>query len=366
MINKNETYGLDSHCLEILNEYREKKHNFEILKPLVLERIKSCLQQNGIFVTAIEGRVKEIDSLAGKLERKGSKYSSLNDVTDILGARVITIYDDDVDKIAALIENMFTIDWKNSVDKRKLHQIDSFGYSSLHYICKIPKQLYSDPANPSLNEYSFEIQIRTTLQHVWSSIVHDTGYKYAIELPDEYFRTLNILAGMLELVDNEFSRIRTALNVHRRQLYSLVESGKLDDVPLNEQTFKKYMEIKPFESLNQRIAAINQAEIMEVSLMEYVPILKMIGMKTLGDVERMKKDYGHYAYELARHRIGNTDLDIMTSIIGIQNLCIVYTLHCGKSKEKLVQLLDAIRGKSDKNLAEADHIYELVNELSSL
>ncbi len=366
MTNRNETYGLDSHSLGILNQYRDQKPFFEILKQLVLKKIKFCLGQNGIMVTAVEGRIKNEASLAGKLERKGSKYKNLDDITDILGTRIITLYDDDVDKIAALIENLFVIDWKNSVDKRKIHQLDRFGYSSLHYICKLPKQLYFDAEHPQLNECSFEIQIRTTLQHVWSAIEHDIGYKSGVDVPDEYLRTLHILAGMLEMVDNEFSRIRTSLNAYSRQLFSLVESGKLDDVPLDEQTFKKYLELKPFNKLNQRIAAINQAEIMEISLMSYVPILKMIGLKTLGDVEQMKKDCGNYAYELARHHIGNTDLDIVTSIIGIQNLCIVYTLRKGNSKDELVNLLNAIHGNSDKNVAEAEHIYELVNQLSSL
>src|SRR5574344_68889 len=114
MTNRNETYGLDSHSLEILNQYRDQKPFFEILKQLVLKKIKFCLGQNGIMVTAVEGRIKNEASLAGKLERKGSKYKNLDDITDILGTRIITLYDDDVDKIAALIENLFVIDWKNT------------------------------------------------------------------------------------------------------------------------------------------------------------------------------------------------------------------------------------------------------------
>ena len=366
MSEKPENYGMNEHCSKILDEYRELKTDFTTIKKLVLESITECMKHNGIQVTAIEGRVKEEDSMAGKLERKGYKYSSISDITDILGIRIITLYDDDVDKIAALMENLFEIDWKNSVDKRKIHQLDSFGYSSLHYICKIPKPLYYDAEHPEINNCSFEIQIRSTLQHIWSAIEHDIGYKGGVDIPDEYLRTLHILAGMLELADNEFSRIRTSLNAYSRKIYELVKSGKLDEVPLNEQTYRKYLELKPFDNLNKRIAAINQAEIMEVSLLSYLPILKMIGLNTLGDVEKMKKEYSDYAYELARHHIGNTDLDIVTSIIGIQNLCIVYTLRLYKDKERLVQLLDTIRGRSVNNIIEADHIYKLVNELSLL
>ena len=43
MTNRNETYGLDSHSLGILNQYRDQKPFFEILKQLVLTKIKFCL-----------------------------------------------------------------------------------------------------------------------------------------------------------------------------------------------------------------------------------------------------------------------------------------------------------------------------------
>lgn len=366
MDEKKENYGLDPHCSEILDTYRARRSTFQTLKDVVLKEITTCLKQNGMQVTAIEGRVKAEDSLAGKLALKGYKYASLDDIIDILGTRVITLYDDDVDKIAALIENLFDIDWKNSVDKRKLHQLDSFGYSSLHYICKVPKTLYSDAEHPELNTFSFEIQIRTTLQHVWSAIEHDIGYKSGFDIPDEYLRTLNILAGMLEMIDTEFSRIRTSLNDYSRKIFGLVASGRLDEVPLDENAFRQYLELRPFDKLNQRIAAINQAEIVEVSLMSYFPVLKNMGMKTLGDIESMKKDCAGDAYELARHHIGNTDLDIVTSIVGIQNLCMVSILRQGKGKAGLVEFLDATRGISDNNMEEAEHIAKLVDGLSSL
>lgn len=366
MAEQMENYGLDEHCLTILNEYREKKSCFQILKTTVLELFNNCLKQNGIQVTAIEGRVKEEKSLAGKLAKKGYKYNSLTDVTDILGTRIITLYEDDVDKIAAIVENMFVMDWKNSVDKRKLHQLDSFGYSSLHYICKIPESLFYDDAHKEINSLSFEIQIRTTLQHVWSAIEHDIGYKSGIDIPKEYLRTLNILAGMLEMVDNEFSRIRTSLNAYSRQLFSLVSSGQLDEVPLNEQTFEKYLELKPFDKLNQRIAAINQAEIMDIPLTSYTAVLQNLGLKTLGDVLRMNKVCCDDAYELARHKIGNTDLDIMSSSVGLQNLCIIYLLRQGKGEKELVELFDEIKGLSDKNVRDAEQIMELVRDLSFL
>ena len=113
---------MDLHSELILEEYRESLPVFKQMEEEVLSMLKDVLARNGIVVTAIEARVKTEESLSGKLALKGSKYTTLSDITDILGARIVTFYTDDVDRIAAIAEQLFDIDWDNSVDKRKLHQ----------------------------------------------------------------------------------------------------------------------------------------------------------------------------------------------------------------------------------------------------
>lgn len=44
----------------------------------------------------------------------------------------MTFFTDDVDKVAAVVKELFRVDWKNSVDKRKRLDLTSFGYNSLH------------------------------------------------------------------------------------------------------------------------------------------------------------------------------------------------------------------------------------------
>ena len=69
---------------------------------------------------------------------------------------------------------------------------------------------------------------------------HDTGYKSGVEIPRRYMREMSRLAGMLELVDDEFSKIRTELSDYRRSVKALVASGNLEDVPLDGDSFKSY------------------------------------------------------------------------------------------------------------------------------
>ena len=344
--------GLDFHCQLLLDEYREALPTLQKMQEDVMERLHKALEHNKLAVTTVESRVKTEQSLAGKLALKGAKYTTLSDITDLVGARIVTYYTDDVDRIAALAEQLFEIDWNNSVDKRRLHQLDSFGYNSLHYICRIPGY-----------DFRFELQLRTTLQHAWAAINHDTGYKSGVEIPREYMRRMNRLAGMLEMADDEFSRIRLEINDYRRRVQTLVANGKLDDVLLDGDTFRSYLQARPLDALNKRIAAINQAEIQEVPLIRYLRVLLALQCKTLGDVERLFRKYEEDAYRLARHQLGNTDLDIISSSVGIQNICIVCILATGGGKIGLVRLFDVLNGHNSQNDALAELTFEQAKNL---
>jgi ppGpp synthetase/RelA/SpoT-type nucleotidyltranferase len=328
-----------------------------------MDQLGALVKQSGIEVNSMESRIKGEASLAGKLQRKGHKYTSLLDITDIFGARIITFYNEDVDRIASMAEVLFEIDWSNSVDKRQMHEFDSFGYNSLHYICRLPKSLYFDPEMPELNQVRFELQMRTALQHVWSAIQHDIGYKSEIETPMEYHRNLSRLAGMLELADNEFSRIRNAIADYRRRAQSLVQSGRFEEVPLDGDTFRSYLDKRPFDKLNHKIAAITQAELHDGPIDRYLKVLKTMGLHTLSDVEQMIRDNFEDAYQLALFQLGSTDIDILSETIGLQNLCIVGILKSGWGRQGIWQMFTEVNGTSANSDAMADIIMEQARRL---
>ncbi|MBQ2188157.1 MAG: hypothetical protein II401_06320 [Bacteroidales bacterium] len=349
---------LDMHCEMILDEYRKKQPVFEKLRSIVTERLQQSLDENNIIVAGIDSRIKTEESLTGKLELKGYKYHSLDDITDILGLRVITFFSDDVDVIAAIAEKLFEIDWDNTVDKRKMLEIDRFGYMSLHYICRLPKSLYDDPAMPELNKIRFEIQMRSTLQHVWASIQHDMGYKTDVEIPREYQRSMTRLAGILELADEQFSQIRKDITEYRRKVQSLVASGNFDEVPFNGDTFRSFIALDPFRRLVEKMANINHAEVYDDSLMPYFNVLLMLKMETIGDVVRMRNEYSDSAYQLALVQLAGTGLDILASSVALQNLCIVYILKKGFGEAGLVRMFDTLYGKNDYNVQTAERIFK--------
>lgn len=356
--------SLDLHCEMILDEYRERRALHERLQEVVTQTLHRIVEDNHLYVTAIESRIKTEKSLSGKLELKGHKYATLDDITDILGCRIITFYTDEVDKIAALVEKTFEVDWDNSVDKRKLLDLDRFGYMSLHYICRLPAAICSDPEHPELNQIRFEIQMRTALQHVWATINHDMGYKTDIEIPREHLRNMNRIAGMLELADEQFSRIRMAITDYRRNVQSLVADGDFDSVPLDGDTFRSYLELDPFRHLAKRIAIINQAEVFDDNLMPYLQVLLSLGFHTLGDVERLLRNSSDDAYQLALHQMSGTDLDIIALSVTLQNLCCVHVLRQGSGVLGLEYIFNALGGNAEANHARAARIYEQASKIN--
>lgn len=344
-------FTLDTHAEELLVQYYEQIPRLVKLQETAYTLLDQIIRQQGIYITAIERRLKSVESLKGKLELKGGKYARLEDITDLVGLRVITFYTHDVDKVAALVNRIFEVDWQNSVDKRKLHQLNSFGYNSLHYVCRLPKSKVDDPR---MADIPFELQMRTALQHAWSTIEHDIGYKFDIQIPREYMRQFNRLAGMLELVDDEFSRLRNAVADYRRRVQGFVKSAKFNEVPFSLSTYRSFLELKPLERLNLRIAAINQAELYPASLLPFFPLLEKFGMNSLGDVQRFISDNSDDAFKLATLQLAVTDLDILSEAIGMQNLCFVHVMKQGWGVEGVKLVFDTLAPyePSNQHLAE--------------
>lgn len=225
--------------MSILDEFDKNKNLFEQYANSLKSLLASLIENQGISVHTLDVRVKERRSLEQKIIRK-NKYTFLSEITDIVGIRVITHYSNDVDKIAEVIEREFSIDWENSIDKRKTIEHDRFGYLSLHYIISHNEQ------RCALSEYSkhetlkAEIQIRSILQHAWAEIEHDIGYKSNIGLPPELRRKFSRLAGLLEIADNEFTQIKSDIENHRKDV-NINVIGQGPNIPLDVFTLREYL-----------------------------------------------------------------------------------------------------------------------------
>ncbi|MEV7097565.1 hypothetical protein AB0M80_32410 [Amycolatopsis sp. NPDC051045] len=206
--------------------YERTVAGLEALGALVKNLINALLAANGMSVHSVVHRVKEKSSALEKVQKKSERYTDFASLTDLLGLRIITFFEDEVDSVSALIEKEFQVDRDNSVDKRQIIDSDRFGYLSVHYIVEVSK------GRSSLIEYSkfagikFEIQIRSILQHAWAEIEHDIGYKVNETLPRNLRRRFSRLAGLLEVADSEFKALREASRAYAQEVEVKIEKSQ--------------------------------------------------------------------------------------------------------------------------------------------
>lgn len=333
-------------CKLILEDYRKQKEHFVTLGNVVHDMLANITKELGLTVLAVEHRVKEEKSLAGKLERKGDGYNTFEDITDILGCRVICFLSDEIDKIGKKVEEMFVVDWENSSDKRALLKENAFGYLSLHYICSLP---FGDKWPDEICGIKFEIQIRTILQHAWSAIQHDIGYKSEFGVPREINRQFARLAGLLELADDEFVRARDNMIGYTEDIRKRIITDDADDVVINMISLNEYvLHNKNMQKLTKEIADISNAEISVIDPESYIAQLAYLGIKKLGDIERMIKENYGLAIALANKALSASNLDIVSSIVALRFLCRAELINKDYTFDKIVEFLKISLRDQDK------------------
>lgn len=318
---------------QILADYRANRAVFERLGTVVHGILADIVAEAGIKPMAIQHRVKTEESLQGKLIRSGDWYKSFDDLMDVLGARVILYFADEVDTVGKRVEEEFVIDRQYSANKGDLLDPDRFGYLSLHYICTLP----ADKGYPEeLLGRKFEIQIRTCLQHVWSDIDHDIAYKSRFGVPREVKRGFSRLAGLLELVDSEFMRVRDSMAEYVSTVRTQIAEGTADEVSINRISLNEYMQRNTaMQAFLQKLAQIDAAEIVEVDPEAYIEPLASLGITTLGGLQQLVEDCAPLALRIAEQTLVGMELDILSYNAALRFLCGAYLVKSGRTLQQM-------------------------------
>lgn len=126
--------------------------------------------------------------------------------TDVVGLRVICLYEADIPFVRPLLgENFEILDESDKSQAVESHE-GLFGYKGLHLDLKLLANRRDLPEYRRFRDLRFEVQLRTTVQDAWSVLDHKIKYKKSI--PHELKRRINRLAALFELADQEFLNIR--------------------------------------------------------------------------------------------------------------------------------------------------------------
>ena len=149
----------------------------------------------------VESRIKSIKSIIKKIQKR--KFTSYNDVRDIVGVKVVVNNSCDVyNFIKVLSENML---------EKYEHEIDDMiekprtnGYRAVHI-----NLAYSLSVEGASFVVPVEIQIKTLSQELWSILTHSDIYKQKHEIPAIIRSFTRTLGTLLSVVDEQALEIRS-------------------------------------------------------------------------------------------------------------------------------------------------------------
>jgi len=179
---------------------------------------EALAQAGGIEVSRMEGRIKDKAECVRKFSRKyrtaleesNTPYTIAAYISDLIGVRVVCLYEDEIDKITQAVRQHFEVIEVTDKTAAVEGTESAFGYKGLHLDLK-PR--WSAETAPLLHglplaAYPFELQVRTIVQDAWAVLDHKIKYKKSI--PGALKRRINVLAALFELADREFRQIRDA------------------------------------------------------------------------------------------------------------------------------------------------------------
>ena len=158
---------------KILADYRNRRPLYEDFRAAVHKFLDALLKEKN-YKYQIVSRTKDSERLREKLLRKdgeGIRYSSLNDIEDLAGVRVLFYSEGDKERFVRELKK----EMDGTVEIRDRKQ--KSGYEATHVTMTLgPKRL-------ELSEYrqfaglKVEIQVTSILRHTWAEIEHDFIYK---------------------------------------------------------------------------------------------------------------------------------------------------------------------------------------------
>jgi ppGpp synthetase/RelA/SpoT-type nucleotidyltranferase len=178
-----------------------------------LSSVTTLIDDAGINYLSVTGRAKSVASFAAKAVRESDGRPVYDDpltqITDQVGLRVITYLRDDVEAVAGLLADEWTV-----LDDRDMGQETAadgrWGYASRHLVLQPSTGTGSADRDERVPWLVLSVQVRTVLQHAWAEFEHDVRYKGSVPVGQaaDLNRRFALAAGLLELADREFTAIR--------------------------------------------------------------------------------------------------------------------------------------------------------------
>ncbi|MDE6953847.1 MAG: hypothetical protein K2P09_08560 [Erysipelotrichales bacterium] len=295
---------MDSYARKIIKQYHDNQDVYRSIKDDILDIFERIVETNHFRISNMAIRIKNEEALKKKIIYK-NKYQDIHEITDVVAARIITLFENDVDRLFQCIQDNFQVlEYK---DKRKKNYDDriDFGYNSLHLLLKFSDERCQFIEYADYKNIVFELQIRTTIQHSWAEIEHGLGYKSQYEIPKNIRRRLTRLSATLELLDEEFVYIAKEIENYNKGLVHIEKILKTD---INANSLMQYVNTSPIingilETLHNEFHFEFERDGELISQSRLIQRFHYMGYTYIHELDDFVRDHVKEIEELSRQRI---------------------------------------------------------------
>jgi putative GTP pyrophosphokinase len=286
----------------VLAEFDRRKNLLDAFCEKATELIRAILKDANIRYYAVQARVKDRDKLRDKYQDTDKSYICLDDITDLAGLRIITYYEDDVDRAGNVIKAEFDIDPKHSVDLRE-KEPDRFAYGALHLVGSHAQKRKTDVEYKHFAEITCEIQITSILRHAWSEIEHE-WYDLGKDYPKDVKKKFSRLAALVELAESEFVELRDSKQKYAKAVAVQVEAN-VPDIPVDSVSLRSFLDQEPIVQEIDRAIALAVGRTVDKDLEDNkmahrLRVANVLGFTKLQDLRDALKKYGDAVPEFVR------------------------------------------------------------------
>jgi putative GTP pyrophosphokinase len=271
----------------VLTEFDKKKEILTTICDRTKNLIEDCLRDADIRFQSVQSRVKAREKIRTKYLDPQKNYKCLNDITDQAALRIITYYEDEVDRVADVVNREFDVDKENSVDRRETEP-DKFGYYALNYVCTYLPGRTSHAEYKRFTDIRFEVQVTSILRHAWSEIEHP-WYDLKGAFPDNIKRRFARMAALLEIAESEFLSLKK-LQLDYNRSVDIQVGARVPDLPLDIALVKSFIEQEPLvQKIDKSIASLLEAglfvgDLSDTTIESRLKAANMAGLTRLEDI----------------------------------------------------------------------------------
>lgn len=184
-----------------LEKYISDKRKFHI------DRIDTRAKDIERFIVKATKKVEDKNTKAEKL-----KYDNpLSQIQDQIGARILVLYLEDVEKLGKAINDYYGIYEDVTKEPDNNHEFKYFGR---HFILSFPIEIREKYGKEKI-PVAFELQIKTLFQYAWSECEHDLNYKsHGKEIDKEGQRLLALASAQSWGSDKIFDELVKKINLN--------------------------------------------------------------------------------------------------------------------------------------------------------